>query len=67
MIVIGSNAVRRHRWGAGRSMSRTVKAIVGGAVAFVVAAVAIVMLFAGSLNRVAANEWGCLYGGGLFE
>ena len=48
-------------------MSRTVKAIVGGAVAFVVAAVAIVMLFAGSLNRVAANEWGCLYGGGLFE
>ena len=48
-------------------MSRLVKAIIGGIVAFALVATALVMLFAGSLNRVAANEWGCLYGGGLFE
>jgi hypothetical protein len=48
-------------------MSRFVKIIIAGLVAFVLVVTAVVMLFAGSLNRVAANEWGCLYGGGLFE
>lgn len=29
--------------------------------------VVIIIPFGGSLNRAKANEWGCLYGGGLFE
>ena len=43
------------------------KAIIGGVLAFVLFITAIVLLFVSSLNRVSANEWGCLYGGGLVE
>lgn len=45
-------------------MKKMIAAIVAGVVLFI----AIIVLFAqGSLNRVSANEWGCLYGGGLVE
>lgn len=39
----------------------------GGIVAVIVFIALVIVVFAGSLNKVSANEWGCLYGGGLTE
>lgn len=52
--------------GKNKQKGSPLKKIIGMGVAGVVLFIAIIVLFAGgSLNRVAANEWGCLYGGGL--
>lgn len=49
------------------SRGTVVKIILGIVLAVVLFIGAIVAFAQGSLNRVSANEWGCLYGGGLFE
>lgn len=54
-------------YGEERSPAGWAKLVAAGVVAVVLIIVAIVVLAGVSLNKVASNEWGCLYGGGAFE
>ena len=47
--------------------SGLIGATIGIVLVVVLVITGIFLLAAGSLNRVQANEWGCLYGGGAFE
>lgn len=51
----------------GVSRSTMVKYGAAGVVAVIAFIASIALVSAGSMNRASASEWGCVYGGGLFE